>query len=119
MDNNKICEKCGSKTEYRVEGYTEGFFCVNCDWSLVTSKIPQIEQDITKYKLYLHFADSQDKKQIKAIAKVAKINYIQARKMPSQEKPLMLEAEAKEIDLARKSLELCNIQYSIEPNFPY
>ncbi|MEW8029212.1 MAG: hypothetical protein AB2806_15940 [Candidatus Thiodiazotropha sp.] len=119
MSEIKKCEVCGADTEFRVEGSTEGFFCTQCDWALVTTRIPEIAQDITKYKMYLLSADPHNKKQIKFLSEVANINFLQARKMAQGERPLIIEDEALVIDKARKVFNEASIQYEIEPDFPY
>ena len=119
MNQVKKCEECGADTEYRVEGSTEGFFCTKCDWALVTTRIPTIAQDITKYRIYLVSADQHNKEQVKVIADVANINFLQARKLVQEEKPVILQGEAVEIDKARNLLNDVNVEYIIEPNFPY
>ncbi|VAW63360.1 hypothetical protein MNBD_GAMMA10-576 [hydrothermal vent metagenome] len=60
MAITKICEECGG-TEHEVEGSTEGFLCAKCKWSLVTTVIPEIDADITKYKIYLLSSNMHNK----------------------------------------------------------
>jgi len=120
MNELKKCEECGADTEFRVEGSTQGFFCTQCDWALVTTRIPEIAQDIVKYKLYLLSADPHDKDQIKVLSKIGNINFLQARKMAQEEeRPLVLQDEALVIEKARKCFDKASIQYEIEPYFPY
>jgi len=119
MGEIKKCEECGADTEFRVEGSTEGFFCTQCDWALVTTRIPAIAQDVTKYKMYLLSADPHNKEQVKALSEVANINFLQARKMAQEKRPLIIQDEALAIDKARKLFEELSIQYEIEPDFPY
>ena len=58
-------------------------------------------------------------KNTKALSKVANINFLQARKMPQDERPLIIEDEALEVDKARKLFDSLSIKYEIEPDFPY
>lgn len=113
------CEVCGAKTEYKIEGSTEGVFCTQCDWAVVTTHIPEIAQDITKYRLYLLSVGNRSKDKIKALAKVENINLIQASKISKEEKPLIAEAEAIEINEVKKIFDDLSINYAIEPDFPY
>lgn len=119
MTEIKKCEKCGADTEFRVEGSTEGFFCTRCDWALVTTRIPAIAQDISKYKMYLLSADPHNKDQLKALSEVANVNFLQARKMAQEERPLIIQDEALAIDKAKKLFDELSIKYEIEPDFPY
>jgi hypothetical protein len=119
MKENKCCDICGADIEYRIEGDTEGVFCTRCNWSLVTTHIPKIAQDINIYKMYLCSADPNDKDHLKALAKVANINLLQAKKMAKENKPLIIEDEALAIDKARNILNDLSIKYDIYPSFPY
>ncbi|MEL6460980.1 MAG: hypothetical protein AAFQ91_22525, partial [Cyanobacteria bacterium J06621_15] len=64
-------------------------------------------------------ADSKNKQHIKALAKVANINFLQARKMIQEDKPLILEDEAVVVDRAKKIFDDLSIEYDIKPLFPY
>ena len=84
------CEHCGTDTDYRAEGSTEGFFCPKCNWALVTTHIPKITQDITKYSVYLTSANYKNKDHLKILAKLANINLLQARGLVQKEDSLYL-----------------------------
>jgi hypothetical protein len=75
MGDTIKCEKCGAVAEYRVTGSTKGVFCTECDWAIVTTHIPKIQQDITKYKIVLLHADINNKHHIKAIADITGRNF--------------------------------------------
>ncbi len=119
MSEIKKCEECGADSEYRVEGSTEGFFCTQCDWALVTTRISEIAQDVTKYKMYLLSADTGNKEQVKALSEFANLNFLQARKLTEKERALIFEGEALEVDKARSVFNQLSIEYEIEPKFPY
>ena len=114
------CQDCGANLEHRIKGSTQGLFCERCDeWVIVNTYIPEIRRDETRYKIYLHSADSKNKQHIKALAKAANINFLQARKMIQEDKPLILEDKAVVVDKARKIFNDLSIQYDIKPLFPY
>ncbi len=114
------CQHCATNLEHRIKGSTQGLFCNQCDkWVIVTTYIPEIRQDKTKYKIYLLSADSQNKQHIKALAEAANINFLQARKMIQEDKTLILEDEAVVVDRVRKTFKDLSIKYDIEPLFPY
>lgn len=116
----KQCQNCGANLEHRIQGSSQGLFCNQCGkWVLVTTYIPEIRRDKTKYKMYLCFADSKNKQHITALAKVANINFLEARKMTQEDKPLVLVDEAIAVDKARKIFNDLSIQYDIKPLFPY
>ncbi|NET62610.1 MAG: hypothetical protein F6K47_42920 [Symploca sp. SIO2E6] len=50
MEDRNECEACGARVEYRIEGSTQGLFCTQCGWSLVTTYIPKIAWGITQYQ---------------------------------------------------------------------
>jgi transposase-like protein len=113
------CEICGSDTVHRVENNTQGFFCTKCNWALVTTYIPEIAQDVTKYRIYLCHADFKNQKHIKALSQIANINFLQARRKIQENKPLILEDNALAIEKAKKFFDELLIKYEIEPDFPY
>ena len=115
----KRCEECGAITEHRVEGSTEGFFCTKCSWSLVTTVMPEIDADITKYKIYLLFANVHNKDHVKALSEVANANFLQAMKMAKKDRSLIFEGEALEVKKVIKILNKLSIKYEIIPKFPY
>lgn len=119
MGNKRKCEKCGSDAEYRIEGSTEGLFCTKCDWAIVTTYIPNIAQDITKYKVFLSAADFKNKDHIKVVSMVSNKNLLQARKMIQEKKPVLFEGEAIEVDKVRNALNSVGVKYEIDPTFPY
>jgi len=41
------CKRCNNELVYRREGSSQGWFCENCNSSIVTSYIPKIESDRT------------------------------------------------------------------------
>lgn len=113
------CEVCGARLEYRIEESLQGLFCTQCDWSVVTTYIPQIYQDLTQYKMYLCCTSSHNVEQLKAISTVANINLIQARKISQENQPLILEGKAPQISEARKIFDSFFVTYTIKPQFPY
>lgn len=114
------CQDCAANLEHRIKGSTQGLFCEQCDkWVIVTTYIPEIRRDETRYKMYLLSADSNNKQHIIALAKATNINFLQARKMIQRNKSLILEDEAVAINKVRKILHDLSIKYDIQPLFPY
>ncbi|BAY85580.1 hypothetical protein NIES267_50800 [Calothrix parasitica NIES-267] len=84
------CQDCAANLVHRIQGSNQGLLCNQCgEWVLVTTYIPEIRRDETRYKMYLRFADSKNKQHIIALAKAANINFLQARKMIQEDKPLI------------------------------
>ena len=45
------CAACDSELEHRRERSTQGAFCQNCGWSVVTTYVPPIQLDETRYEV--------------------------------------------------------------------
>jgi hypothetical protein len=112
------CEACGGELEFRREGSTQGFFCKTCDWAVVTTYIPRIDLDQTKYGLHAIGGDFHDENQVRAVAQVSGLNFIGARKLLQQGDPLVLEARAPEILAAKIRLNEAGLRAEISPPFP-
>lgn len=39
------CEKCGGEIEYRRVDRVHCCFCKNCDWNLVTTYLPELDEN--------------------------------------------------------------------------
>ncbi|MBV6625040.1 MAG: hypothetical protein KI793_19290 [Rivularia sp. (in: Bacteria)] len=82
MIDFKKCEECGANLEQKIQDRIQGAFCNQCKkWVIVTTYMPAIFQDTTKYKMYLCSADSNNKEHIKALSQIANINFLQAKRM--------------------------------------
>ncbi|MCD2511653.1 hypothetical protein [Comamonas endophytica] len=114
---DRRCPQCGSPAEKIHEGLTIGEKCTRCNWSVVTTYIPSIEQDDTLYSINLKNANHHDKDQIKAISKIAGINFLQARNLLQKEKIIVFKGKATEIKLIKSILENANISINIHPKF--
>ena len=113
------CEECRANLEHRIQGSTQGLFCHQCnEWVIVTTYIPEIVRDRTQYRMYLCCADSNNKEHIKALAKLANINFLQAKKMIQEDRALIFEDNAFAINRVRKVFNYLLIKYDIEPLFP-
>ena len=119
MGKENKCQKCGAETEYRIEGSNEGFFCTKCDWSVLTTHMPKIAQDITNYKVFLSAANFKNKDHVRVVSKVANKNLLQARKMIQERRPVLFEGEAMDVNKVRNALKSAGVRYEIEPTFPY
>lgn len=119
MMQPNTCEACGQKVEFRREGSTQGLFCTNCDWALVTTYIPQIELDETLYSVRISGTDLHDKNHIRAVSAVTGLNFIAARKLLQQDRPLVFEGKAPKVLEVRDTLASAGLSYLITPRFDY
>lgn len=111
------CEKCGGDVEYRQIDSVQGLFCKSCDWSLVTTCVPELDEKI--YCIYVLGANYRDSKHISAISSACSKNYLDVRKLLQQEKPKVLEGNASQILKAKLILESAGLKYEIIPEFHY
>ncbi|AFZ26623.1 hypothetical protein Cylst_4545 [Cylindrospermum stagnale PCC 7417] len=115
-----ICEKCGSQMEIRQEGSTQGLFCTNCDWSIVTTYIPETQRDETLYEVSIINGDAQNKQHIRTVAQVANVNFLAARKLLQERSPFVVfRGNAKEVVRVREVLSMPELVYEITPEFPW
>jgi hypothetical protein len=111
------CEKCGSPTVMRSEGSTQGLYCTKCDWSVVTTHIPEILLDTTVYEIRLTGGDYRNEEHVKTVAHVSGVNFLAARKLLQQKSPLVFTGLASRIVEIRKTLNSVNLKHQINPAF--
>jgi hypothetical protein len=117
MMQPKICEVCGGEVEFRREGSVQGFFCKSCDWSLVTTYIPEIELDETVYQVYVSDSNFRDEHQVRAVSEISGLNFLSVRKLLQQEHPMVFEGAAPKVLQALAMLEAVRLRYEIQPPF--
>lgn len=97
------CEKCGGDIEYRQTDSVQGWFCKNCDWSIVATCVPELDEDT--YCIYVLGVNYMDSKHISAISRACGKNYLALSRLLQQEKPKVLEGDASQILKAKSILE--------------
>lgn len=109
------CPECGSKTYPIQEGRTIGTKCTKCDWSVVTTYIPPIEQDNKIYTIKICNGDYHNENQIKLISKLAGVNFLQARELLRKHDSTVFSGKASETKRVKTNLESLNIIFKITP----
>jgi hypothetical protein len=109
------CEKCGGKMEARQEGSTQGLFCTPCDWSVVTTHIPEIKLDATLYAVTACNGDFDDASHVKAVAQISGLNFLAARKLLQQELPVVFKGVAVDVLKVRRTLSQAGIDCNVTP----
>ena len=99
------------------EGSTQGMMCPSCNWSVVTTRIPEIQLDFTSYEVRISGGDYHNEKHVKALAKIANINFLAARKLLQEEQPLVYAGKASDIVKIREALIVDGLQCAITPDF--
>jgi hypothetical protein len=112
-----VCENCGSLTEPR----NGGIFCVNCDWSVVTTYIPEIVLDLTLYNVDITSGDYQNLEHIKTVSRISGVNFLIARKFLQRQSPFSVyKGLAINILEIREMLnKVGGLTYQINPIFPW
>ena len=116
---NLHCPKCGASTEVIKEGRTVGTRCTNCSWSVVTTYIPPIEQDATKYAVRITSGDPHNQRQVMLIAQLTGCNFLQARKLIQEKEPIVFKGRAPQALAVKQSLIDANFAVAIEPDFKW
>lgn len=111
------CEKCGGVMEARQEGSTQGLYCTKCDWSVVTTHIPEIKLDTTMYEVRISHGDYRNDQHVKAVAHVAGVNFLVARKLLQDTQPIVFNGEAVDVVRVREILVAVGMTCIISPEF--
>jgi hypothetical protein len=113
------CEKCNSEMIGFKEKSVQGVKCPNCGWSILTSYINEINTDNTVYTISISKVKKVNISQIKLIAKLVNVNYLQAKEILLSGKTKIYEAKAPKIKKMIDDLEKEEISYTVFPEFKY
>lgn len=123
------CEKCGHEIADRSTAQTICLECPNCGWGFATSLSQPLDEDMTDYKIYLNPGNTETMEHIKLISAICHVNYLQARKLLSSQKPVLIYkaeqeaasslSKAGKVLQAAKCLKESSLEFSIIPDFPY
>ena len=101
----------------------------NCGWGFATSLSQPLDEDMTDYKIYLNPGNTETMEHIKLISAICHVNYLQARKLLSSQKPVLIYkaeqeaasslSKAGKVLQAAKCLKESSLEFSIIPDFPY
>ena len=119
MEENKyICPKCGSEMSMFYDKPALNLVCPKCGCQIATTKWDDIDLDDTDYKIILNQISNPSIEVIKAISKITGHNFISAKTMLLNG-DVLVSAKATEIKEKSDYLKKINIQFIIEPFFPY
>ena len=114
-----ICEKCGGALEFQIDNNVQGMFCAKCNFSVVTTYIPEIDADESAYEIRLQAPLSADRNNIRIVAEISGFNFLQAKAALQTEGILIFRGKATEVSRAKEKLLVAGITHSISPFFPY
>ena len=117
MNEQTICEKCGSVMLSFKEFGSTGMKCPSCGWGWATSYQDPIDLDQNTYTLIIPVQEPGIK-QVKATASAFNINYLEARKALATGL-FSVSGSAREIFSKAQTLQNNHVEIVIEPLFPY
>lgn len=111
------------------DGRTVGMTCPRCGWGCVTSHFDSIATDDIDYSIFIKPDNSATASNIKLIADIAGVNFLQAKKLLISEKnelvykaknePASTMYKAQRVLVVAKRLKKANIAFVIVPDFPF
>ena len=113
------CEKCETEIFTSIEGSCLAVRCPNCGWSLVTTYIDKIHSDSTIYTITIINIPDPTIPQIRLVAKLANVNWLQVKDMLAQDEMLLVQERAPKIKQVVSLLTEANIPYRIFPDYTY
>jgi len=114
-----VCEKCGSLAELRQEGSTQGVYCTKCNGVVITTSIPEIRKDITKYEVRISGGDAHNEQHVKLVATISGVNFLAAQELLREPESTIFKGRAMKVTGIRDALEKSGIIYRITPEFRY
>ena len=117
MSEIDICEKCGGRMEYFVEGSTCGTTCKDCGWGWVTTYQDPIMLDNADYALCIEPITNPSVDNLRCIASLFGCNFLEAKRMLQNK--ILLTQKATTILTISSKLKSNNIIFTITPEFPY
>lgn len=112
-----VCEKCGSLMVARQEGSAQGLYCTGCDWSVVTTHIPEIRLDATEYEVRVCRGDYRNEQHVKAVSNTSGMNFLASRKLLQDTQPIVFKGEAVKVVRVREILVAAGLVCIISPEF--
>lgn len=110
------CERCGGELKIFEEASAQGLVCASCGWSVVTTHIPDIKVDETKYEVYCS-GDYKNEVHIRAVSEVVGCNFLMARKTLEHGRSLVFIGQAEEVLRVRNTLASAGLVCVISPDF--
>ncbi len=114
-----VCEKCKAAVNWFSEDFVQGWRCPDCGWSLVTTNIDRIYEDITEYSIYITNVNAVNKNMIKTVAGIAGVNFLRARNMLMERHACIFKDKAPKVKIVMEELVQLKIQFEVIPEFPY
>jgi hypothetical protein len=124
-----ICEKCGADMKEIHDAFSEGMECPNCGWGWVTTNVGAIADDNIDYEIWLKPGNACNTGNIKLIADIANVNFIQAKGLLSSSQAVLIYKavsesvatmpKANRVQAVARKLKNAEVAFTISPDFPY
>ncbi len=115
-----VCPECGGPLEPFQEGLTGGARCPLCGWSVVTTVLPGILRDTTRYDVHVLSADPHNHAQLRAIAGVTGKNLVEVREAVEAARAFVaFSGTATEVSRVRDAFRGSALTFEIRPDFPW
>ncbi|MCR5847843.1 MAG: Zn-ribbon domain-containing protein [Lachnospiraceae bacterium] len=92
--------------------------CPKCGWTAVTTYMSEIEDDLTKYSIFIEQGNSTDRELIKLVSELSGMNFLEARNILLKGGRMVVEYAVAIKEITTK-LDMVGIEYHIDPIFPY
>lgn len=119
LESKMLCEKCKSSMVPIRRNSVQGVSCPSCGWEVVTTYIEPIYLDIIEYSIYINDVMNIQRDQIRAVSRIADVNYLTARHMLEKGNMCILKAKAIDIKTAINELKNAGIPFEVTPEFFY
>ena len=119
MEENKyLCPQCGTKMISTYEKPALNLTCPKCGCRIATTKWDDIDLDDTTYKITIKAMTNPQINQLKCVSKLTGLNFIQSRDILLAG-GIVSECGATNVAKIAKSLEEVNIEFTVDPAFPW
>lgn len=129
MTEKVICEKCGNEMIDRSYGDSIHIECPNCGWGWATTTYDPCLDDTTAYEIWISPGNKQSSENLRIIAKICHINFLQAKRVLNSSVPERLypfietscSTQNRVLDIKKIAniLLIAHINFYIAPDFPY
>ncbi len=114
------CPDCDAALESFQDGLSGGARGPVCGWSAVTTMLPGILRDTTRYEVRVLSADPRSHAQLRAVAGVMGLNLVETRKgLEARRGFVAFNGTAAEVLRVRNSFRDCGLKFEIRPDFPW
>ena len=119
MEWSGKCPQCDINLVYCHADSTITWTCPKCGWSLATTYMSPINQDINKYEVQLIQNLTPSINQLKILSQISGKNFLRVKKMLESDDSLLFKGKAVDVSLIKTQLEQEKIGFKIIPHFDY